>query len=44
MRIIINGYESHPENITDRQDIEFISCKERECDINLFTTLADLLA
>ena len=40
MRVIINGYESHPDNITGRQDIEFISCKERECDI--FITLDDV--
>ncbi len=33
MRVIINGYESHPGNITGRKDIEFISCKEKECDI-----------
>lgn len=37
MRVIINGYESHPDNITNRKDIEFISCKEKECDI--FITL-----
>ena len=33
MRVIINGYESHPDNITGRKDIEFISCNEKECDI-----------
>ena len=37
MRVIINGYESHPDNITGRKDIEFISCNEKECDI--FITL-----
>lgn len=37
MRVIINGYESHPDNITGREDIEFISCREKECD--LFITM-----
>ena len=42
MKVIINGYESHEENFTDSNSkgIEFISCKEKECD--LFITLDTL--
>ena len=40
MRVIINGYESHEDNSTGRTDIQFVSCKEKECD--LFITLDTL--
>ena len=42
MKVIINCFESHPENITQNKDIEFISCKENECDLFIMLDILDL--
>ncbi len=40
MKIIINGYEEHPDNQIQRNDLEFINCNEKECDLFItFDTL-----
>ncbi len=33
IKVIIDNYKSHESNYTERTDIEFISCEEKECDI-----------
>ncbi len=42
MRVMIDGYKSHENNYTNRKDITFISCEEKECDIYIVIDLLEI--